>query len=288
MALTKRLDDYLRDHEPTAALKTAIALVTFVNLLGALFGNSTIRTMAFVGVITGLLAGMLLLLADRRGIQQERDTYLQRLNWYYDVLGALSPEPLIAVDNWEQTVEIMPNGDTREVQIIDAVAPREVIFFARLTARSRWQQPRRHLRRITMTARRVNIDNSLGPLWNVMSSWEGDKLVAYLDLDPFLRRGETLRFRVDRTWPAKCRPMMRHDKAEDFLLRTTKALEIRFVKYSVILPKGYEAAYELIGEGEPDVQLLGDVTEEEGRKTYSWYAEKVPGHTRIGIRLQLK
>ncbi|GAB1514330.1 hypothetical protein JCM33774_63720 [Actinophytocola sp. KF-1] len=288
MALTKRMDDCLRDHEPTAILKATLATVTFANLLGVLSGNSVIRTLAFVGVVTGLLAGMLLLLADRRGVQQERDTYLQRLNWYYDVLSALSPEPLIAVDNWEQTVEIMPNGDTREVQIIDAVALREVIFFARLTAKSRWQQPRRHLRRITMTARRVNIDNSLGPLWNVMSSWEGDKLVAYLDLDPYLRRGETLRFRVERTWPAKCRPMMRHAKAEDFLLRTTKALEIRFVKYSVILPRGHEAVYELIGEGEPDVQLLGDVTEEDGRKTYSWYAEKVPGNTWIGIRLQLK
>ena len=288
MALTKRVDNYLRDHEPTAILTAAIASVTFANIVGVLFVNSTIRGLAFVGVITGLLAGMLLLLADRRGIQQERDTYLQRLNWYYDVLSALNPEPLITVDNWEQTVEIMPNGDTREVQIIDAVAPREVIFFARLTAKSRWQQPRRHLRRITMTARRVNVDNSLGPLWNVMSSWEGDKLVAYLDLDPFLRRGETLRFRVDRSWPAKCRPMMRQNKAEDFLLRTTKALEIRFVKYSVILPRGYEAVYELVGEGEPDVQLLADVTEQGDRKTYSWYAEKVPGNTWIGIRLQLK
>jgi hypothetical protein len=287
MALTKRVDDYLRDHEPTAALKAGVALATFVNLAGALFGNSTIRTMAFVGVAAASGAATLLLLADRRGIQQERDTYLQRLSWYYDVLGALSPEPLIAVDNWEQTVEIMPNGDTHEVQIIDAVAPREAIFFVRLTATSRWHQPRRHLRRITMTARRVNIDNSLGPLWNVMTSWEGDKLVAYLDLDPFLRRGETLRFRVERTWPAKCRPMMRHNKPEDFLLRTTKALEIRFARYSVVLPKGSEAVYELIGEGEPDVQLLGDVTEQNGRKTYSWYAEKVPDHTAIGIRLQL-
>ena len=138
-----------------------------------------------------------------------------------------------------------------------------------------------------MTARRVNSDDSLGPLWHIMSSWEGDKLVAYLDLDPFLRRGETLRFRVERTWPAKCRPMMRDNKAEDFLLRTTSALEIRFVKYSVILPKQHEAVYELIGVGEPDVQLLATVTEQNGRKTYSWYAEKVPDHTAIGIRLQL-
>lgn len=284
---TRWPDNYLRGHEPSAALRIAICLATFVSLAGAFFGNSTIRATAFVGVPVCLTTGILLLLADRRRIQQERDTYLQRLNWYYNVLGKLSPDPLIAVDNWEQTVEIMPNGDTHEVQIIDAVAPREVIFFARLTASSRWDQPKRHLRRITMTVRRVNVDDSLGPFWQLLSSWEGEKLVTYLNLDPYLRKGETLRFRVERTWPAKCRPMMRDHKAEDFLLRTTNALEIRFAKYSVTLPKEYEAAYELIGVGEPDVQLMANVTEQNGRRTYSWYAEKVPDHTAIGIRLQL-
>lgn len=136
-----------------------------------------------------------------------------------------------------------------------------------------------------MTARRVNADDSLGPPWNVMQSWEGDKLVAYIDLDPPLHQGETVRFRVERAWPAKCRPMMRDDRAEDFLLRTTSALEIRYVKYSVVLPKDRDAALELIGVGEPDVQLLGDVTERDGRKTYTWYAQKVPEHTFIGVRL---
>ena len=285
---TRWLDDTLRDHEPTVALKASLGVATFAILLGTFFGSQTIDTLTFAAVIVCLAITVLLLLADRHAVRLERDTYLHRLNWYYEVLSKLGPEPLIAVDNWEQTVEIMPNGDTHEVQIIDAVAPREVIFFARLTAKSRWQQPKRHLKKITMTARRVNADDSLGPLWNVMTSWEGDKLVAYIDLDPPLRRGETIRFRVERTWPAKCRPMMRDNKAEDFLLRTTSALEIKFVRYSVVLPRELEAAYELIGEGEPDVQLLGDVTEQNGRKIYSWYAEKVPGDTWIGIRLQLK
>jgi hypothetical protein len=121
-----------------------------------------------------------------------------------------------------------------------------------------------------------------------MSSWEGDKLVAYIDLDPPLRRGETIRFQVERFWPAKCIPMMRYGQAEKFILRTTSALEINYVKYSVILPSEREAAYELIGQGEPDVQLLGDMTEQNGRKIYTWYAEKVPEYTWVGIRLQLK
>jgi hypothetical protein len=285
---TRWWDDYRRNHEPSATLKIALGAAAFASILSAFSADKTIDTVTFAVSIVCLMIGILLLLADRRGVRQEHDANLRRLNWYYDVLSKQGPEPLIAVDNWEQTVVIMPNGDTREVQIIDAVAPREMIFFARLTAKSRWQQPKRQLRRITMTARRVNADNSLGPSWNVLMTWEGDKLVAYLDLDPPLRRGETIRFQVERTWPAKCGPMMRDNKPEDFLLRTTSALDIKFVKYSVVLPEGFEAAYELIGEGEPDVQLLGDMTEQHGRKIYTWYAEKVPEYTWIGIRLQLK
>jgi hypothetical protein len=277
-----------RDHEPLAALKIALGVAAFGSLLGTFFGNETIGKVTFVASIVCLMIGILLLLADRHVVREDRDATIRRLNWYYDMFSRSGPEPLISVDNWEQTVVIMPNGDTHEVQIIDAVAPREMVFFARLTARSRWRQPERQLRRITMTARRVNADNSLGPLWNVMSTWEGDKLVAYIDLNPPLRRGETIRFHVERTWPAKCRPMMRDNQPEDFLLRTTSAMEIKFVKYSVVLPKQYEAAYELIGESEPDVQLLGDMTEQQGRRTYTWYAEKVPEHTWIGVRLQLK
>lgn len=285
---TQWLDEYLRDHEPSAVLKAAVSLLAFASLLGAFFGSQTIRMGAFVAVVFSLMSGVLLLIADRHGVKQERDIYLQRLNWYYEVLSKLSPEPLIAVDRWEQTVEILPNGDTHEVQTVDAVTPRDVIFFARLSARSRWDQPKRHLRRITMTAQRVKSDGSLGPLWNITSSWAGDKLISYLDLDPPIRRGQTVRFRLARTWPAKCQPMMRHGRAEDFKLRTTKLLEIRAATYTIVLPKGFEAVYELIGEEEPDVQLSADTDEENGRKTYTWRADKVPANTWIGIRLQLK
>ncbi len=263
-------------------------MLTFASLLGAFFGSQTIRMGAFVAVVFCLICGTLLLLADRHAIKQERDTYLQRLHWNYETLSELSPEPLIAVDRWDQTVEIMPNGDTHEVQVLDAIAVRDVVFFVRLTARSRWNQPRRHLRRITMTARRVKADGSYGPEWHIMSTWKGDKLVTYLDLDPAIRRGETIRFRVERSWPAKCLPMMQTRKAEDFLLRTTKALEVRKADYRIILPKGFDGVYELIGEGEPDVQLTGDMIEENGRKMFSWHADKVPAKTWIGIRLQLK
>lgn len=288
-AFTKWLDGYLDDHEPSVVLRAAVGLLAFASLLGVLFNSQAIRAGAIVAVIFSMMSCMLLLLADRRRIRRVRDTYLRRLNWYYEVLGGLSPEPLIAVNRWEQRVDIGLNGDVHEVLTIEAVAPREHVFFARLTARSLWPQPDSQLRRIRMTARSLKADGSHGPNWQIVSTWEGDRLVSYLDMDPPIRRGQVIRFEVRRTWPAKCQPMMRARQAENFRLRTTKALEIRRAEYCVVLPEGFEAVYELVGEGEPDVQLSAvDGKEADGRRTYTWSADKVPANTAVGIRLQLK
>ncbi|WP_407782316.1 hypothetical protein [Actinophytocola sp.] len=81
---------------------------------------------------------------------------------------------------------------------------------------------------------------------------------------------------------------MRHKQPEDFVLRTTNALEIACAEYSIVLPRGFEAVYELIGEGEPDVQLTADLSDQDGKKVYKWCADKIPAMTFVGIRLQLK
>lgn len=283
------LDGYLRDHEPSAVLKAAASLLAFASVLGAFFGSQAVRTGAFVAVALCLVAGVLLLLADRHGIKQERDRYLQRLNWYYKVLSESSAGPLIAVDSWTQRVEIDATGDVHEVLTLEAVALREHVFFARLTARSLWNQPARQLREIEMSAHSIKADGSQGPTLPITSSWDGEKLYCYLDFDPPIRRGQVVRFRLERTWPAKCLPMMRHKRAEDFVLRTTKVLEVGRAQYCLVLPQGCEAVYELIGEGEPDVRLSAvDEEEPDGRKVYRWCADKIPPNIQVGIKVQLR
>jgi hypothetical protein len=283
----RRLDDYLCDHEPSVVLKAAVAAVSFASVLVAFFGSPVVRSGAFAAAVFSLMSGVLLLLMDSRGTKQARDRYWRRLNWYYDVLSELSSEPLITVDSWEQRVEIELNGDVREVLTIEAVAPREHVFFARMTARSLWRQPKRQLRGIRMTARSLKADGSRGPSWRIVSGWENDKLISYLDLGP-PTHGQVIRFQVERTWPAKCQPLMR-GKVESFRLRTTKGMEIRRAEYTVVLPAGFEAVFELVGEAEPDVQLFAvDLNEPDGRQAYKWFADKVPAKTAVGINLQLK
>ncbi|MFL6125105.1 hypothetical protein [Actinophytocola sp.] len=195
---TEWLDEYLREHKPSAILKAALGLMSFAGLLGSIM-SSAIRVGAFVTTIFGLMSCALLLLADRRAIKHDRDKYLRRLNWYYKVLTDLSPEPLLAVDKWQQRVEIEPNGDVHEVLTLEAHTSREVVYFVRLTTRSRWEQPRKHLRKIKMVARSRDALGQAGPSWHMFSSWEGDRLISYLDLDPPVRRGKIIRFEVTRT-----------------------------------------------------------------------------------------
>lgn len=197
------LDDYLRDHEPSVVLKAAVGLLAFASLLGAFFGSQAIRAGAFVVVVFFLLSSALLVLAKSRRVKQEHDTHLRRLNRGYEAFAELSPEPLIAVEKWVQRVEIEPNGDTREVLTLEAVTPRDFVLFARLTARSLWDQPDRQLRGIRVTVRGIKPDGTRGPTWPAHSAWEGDKLVTYLDIDPPIRRGQVIRFELERTWPKK-------------------------------------------------------------------------------------
>jgi hypothetical protein len=249
--LVRWLDDYLHTNAPSAGLRSA--------------------------------AGSL---PDLPTSRQERDYYLQRLDWYYGILSQASLEPLVTVESWEQRVEVAPNGDVHEVLKLQAVAGSEW-FFARLTANSRWSQPQRQLSKTRMVVRGVEADGTMGRRWRGFSSWEGDKLVSYLDPGAPVTRGQALRFQVDRMWPGKCHPLMRQRREESFSLRTTRALDIKNAEYSVVLPAGFDARAELIGATNPQAHLSQDFVERGGRREYTWRADKVPTGISVGLTLQL-
>jgi hypothetical protein len=82
---------------------------------------------------------------------------------------------------------------------------------------------------------------------------------------------------------------MRGEHGEGFTLRTTSLTEVQHVKYSVVLPRTFDAVYELVGDDEPDVQLEADTElDHEGRKVFTWRADKVPALTEVGMRMELK
>lgn len=286
------LDAYISREGPSSIVRAIVGLLAFAGLLGTLFHNQAVRTAAFVVVILCTLSSLLLLLTDRQRLLATNDTSRNLLSRYCDFITDNSPEPLVAVERWRQRVELQPNGDALETLTLEAVALREKVYFIRLTAGCRWDQPDKYRRGVKVIARSLAINNVPGPRWNVTASWRStQKMTSVLHLHQPAKRGERIRFEVTRTWPAKCQPMMRNGQHEDFTLCTTSLLDIQHAEYSVVLPKGFDAVYELIGEGEPNVQLTADTETErdhERKKVFSWRADKVPTLTEVGIRLELK
>jgi hypothetical protein len=284
------LDSYISREQPSGIVRAMVGLMAFAGLLGTVSGQQAVRVGAFVVVMLFFVSAVLLLLADRRRVSRTHDTYRRLLTRYCDFLTDDDPEPLVRVEDWKQQVKVQPNGDVTEKLTLRAVALREKVYFIRLTAGCRWDQSEKHRRKVKVIANSVTVNGVSGPRWDVTTSWKSaQKLTSVLHLHQPIKRGESVMFEVTRTWPAKNQPLMRDGQAEVFTLCTTRLLEIQHAQYSVVLPPGIDAVYELIGAGEPDVQLSADAEKDhDHRRVLTWRADKVPCLTEVGIRLQLK
>ena len=98
--------------------------MAFAGLLGTIFGNQAIRVGAFVVVIVFVVSVILLLLADRRHLQQNYGEAHELLTRYCDFVVENSSEPLVSIEAWDQVVYVQPNGDVDEVITIRAIALR--------------------------------------------------------------------------------------------------------------------------------------------------------------------
>jgi hypothetical protein len=276
------LDLYISRETPASVLKGLIGLMAFAGLLGTIFGNHVIRVGAFVIVILFIVSVILLLLADRRHLQLHYDTTHKLLTRYCDFLACNSSEPLVSVQEWRQVVYIEPDGDVREVITIKAVALRERVYFIRMTAGSKWDQPERYRRTVKVIARGLTVNNRAGPRWSVTTTWaSSERMIAILHLHEPIKQGEEILFEVVRIWPAKCRPLMRDKVPDSFTFRTTRLLDIQHVDYKIVLPSGFHAVHEPIGH-----LSVEDDHDEEGRQVFRWEANVPDGET-VGVRLEL-
>jgi hypothetical protein len=282
------LDSYISREEPSAVLKAMVGLMAFAGLLGTIFGSQAIRTGAFVVVLVLVVSLVLVLLADRRHLKRAYDTHRGLLARYCDFVIERSPEPLVSFKSWKQETYIQPNGDVREVLTLRAVTLRERVYFLRLKAGSCWDQPEKYRQGVKVLARSLLVNGKPGPRWHVTTSWQStQKMNSILHLHQAIKRGEEIYFEVMRVWPAKCLPLIRGEP-EEFYFHATRLLEIQRVEYSIVLPNGFDAVYELIGATETGVQLSADTQRDsENRKVFTWQADKVPAYTPIGMRLEL-
>jgi hypothetical protein len=286
---TAWLDSYISRKEPAVVLRVLVVLMAVAGVLGALSDTIAIRVGAIVGVVVLGVCALTVLLVDRYRLRVRHETQRELLARYCDFVIENKMAPLVSISNWHQKVYVQPNGDVREIAMIKAVALRDEVHFIRFHLGAEWDQPEEHRRNVTIRARGIDLDGMVGPQWNVTNTWLSDaKLNSIVHFRSPVRLGEEIRLEMVRTWPAKCRPLMRQGAAEDFFFRTTELLRIQQFEYQVTLPLGFDVSHEPIGFSEPDEHTSIDAySDTEGRRVIVCRATRLPHRQSVGMRLEL-
>jgi hypothetical protein len=285
------LDSYIAQRGPARVIGDLVGLLSFAGLLGTLFGSQTVRAGAFIAAGLLVLVGILFVLADRRRLQRDYNVHRDLLGKYCDFIVDHRPEPLVLVNEWDQTVFIQRNGDVREKLTIKAVALREEVYFIRFYAGSEWDQPEKQRNKVRINARSLKVNGKQGPHWNVTKSWLSSKRMAMIvHLHAPIRQGQEICLNIERFWPKKCQPIMRDHNAEDFYFQSGKVLQIDKVTYRVVFPGEYNVTYEAIGF-QDDFMSGAYITSEidnDGRTVVTMHIDHVPVDAEYGMNLDVE
>lgn len=285
--------DYLPFRSCNAFVITGGTVVTVAGILVAVLGNGGVRVLATVVTIVSVVGVVVVFLVERRASGRAAEDSGQLVARYCDfVVGngsALRAGLLASVENWHQKVHIQPNGDVREVVVLEAVAERDEVYFIRFHLGSEWEQPAKYRRNVMVNADHIEIDGRPTRHWSITNSWHSAaRLTSIVHFHSPVRMGQVIRMEMTRFWPAKCLPLMRRGAAEQFVFRTTELLQIRHLEYQVSLPAGFDALFEPVGFTPPDNRIsVAGYTDVGGRRVFICRVSELPERHTVGMRLAL-
>lgn len=276
------LDDYLADEGPSGLAKAVVGLLSFAALCSAIVGDVAIRAAGIVVIILTVLAGGLVLLADRRSLQRRIRTDQRLIFRYVDALHG--KEAGYRITSWDKTIVIAPNGDAVDsVKVRAKVEKAEVRAFF-LWFGCGWDQPAKFQRKVDVRVRNLLVGDLPGTSLDRTVVWYSNSRIAVVVHFPYaLKVGSEIAIRLEIAWPGKCLPLMKGE-CDQFTIRV--GTPITHARYKIVLPKGADTYCEPIG-------VQGDVTLEssrdgEGRLTHVIEANELPPQHTIGLRLELK
>lgn len=285
--------NYLSFRSWNALVIAGVAVVTVAGILVAVLGNGGLRVAATVIAIVCAVGVVLVFLVERRASGRAAEDCGRLVARYCGfVVGhesAARQGLLASVENWHQKVHIQPNGDVREVVVLEAVAERDEVYFIRFHLGSEWEQPEKYRRNVTVNADNIEIDGRSTRHWSITNSWpSAARLTSIVHFHSPVRMGQVIRMEMTRFWPAKCLPLMRRGATEQFVFRTTELLRIRHLEYHVTLPTGFDAAYEPVGFTPPDNRMsVAGYTDVGGRRVFICRVTELPERLTVGMRLAL-
>ncbi|MEV1115005.1 hypothetical protein AB0I91_08045 [Actinosynnema sp. NPDC049800] len=281
------LDDLLADEGAPVVVKAVVGVLSFAVLLGAILGSAAVKAGALVAAILVLLSLGLLLLADRRGLVRQVESYRTIISQLVDVASG-DQRPAYRIVDWDEFVGVDSNGNARRRTTIRAKVLSKDLWVVPLVQGCGWPQPSRYRRQIGVAVRRFLGGDLPGASLTTTSTWVADgKFVLIVHLPEPPPEDSEITIAVEIEWPGMCAPLMRDRTPDDFTFRF--ATPVRHARYKVALPRGYDAYYEPIGfEEDHNGFTLGPAEDESGRSIFVFEGFDLPMRHGMGMRLELK
>jgi hypothetical protein len=281
------LDGYMSGEEPSSLIKSAIGLLSFAVLLGAITGNLAIKAGALVVVLLFIIYAFLALLADRRRLSRHNEKNRRLVDKYCELLKTRL-DPSWSITKWDQLVKIDNNGNTIQTITLHAISECDNLDFYRLSVGATWQQPEKYRKRVKLKVRSVDIAGSEGPKCDVTTSWTADhKMFAIVHLPVSVERGGEFRIVMSWEWPAKCRPLMKDGQGEEFCINMTRVTQK--LRYRVQISEKFDVYFAPVGfkASEAGYSLKRNRSPA-GHTEVTMTATSVPSARKVGMRLELK
>ncbi|WP_141979986.1 hypothetical protein [Saccharothrix saharensis] len=262
------------------------ALALAGGFTAALVGHGHLRVFG-LGLVACAGVAVFAMLVVNRVVWRDRDVVERRLLLAYcDRLENVHGQKW-SVRSWVQEVDVQPNGDVRQRISFTVVALCEVLYFCTFHDRANWEWPRRHRRRVQAHVRSVEVRGEGGTRYDFTTSWlDNGVLKMVVHLHGGVPLGGEVSLSVDMFWPAKCLPLMRGDRADEFL--ASFAEPVPFAQYVIRLPVGERASFEKVGmlTEQDDCSLTRELNQS-GHLETTLTVRDLPAYRKFGVRLDL-
>jgi hypothetical protein len=281
------LNDYLDETGVVGLLKALLGILAFASLLSAVFGTAAIKAGALIIATLCLIGALVLLSAHHQTLRKQADQH-RRLLTHYCWLLTYQMDHMWQIHRWSESITIEPNGDVSGTITVHATVETEVLHFFRVMLGAGWKQPERMRQKVRVAMASVEVTGTGRTRWDETTYWRPDgrlEILAHCISYP-PRKGDDISLHLDLTWPGKAAPLMRFDKADDFV--TLFGRPLAHLSYRVALPVGTKVTCDAIGLTGQDDFNLSHFAGNHRQPVVELIAHDIEADRRVGMRLDLK
>ena len=210
------LESLLANYGVGRVLLGPFALITLLAGLGLVNGG----TSAFVGVGLSLFVAVVIISALTLQLRSNRELLRERariVNLYTERF-VLRESQSYSVEDWDESVVITKNGDTKLEKWVTIRVGSDSLYSAwtwiqEAGKSSTDQISRSERRRFTFEARSFNEQRALGARYDVTSEWNGNKIQLFIHFEQPAQAREIVRIWMRWEWPRYYKNLLEGDTA---------------------------------------------------------------------------